>query len=268
VLHLEGGTVDLHDDNTVSIRELDIKWDKLDLCLGFDIPEICAGGWCIVSLPFVGCVLSMPEFCVFEGNPDIEFCLPVGGLITSEISITGSPLVKYFVDPSRTPAMSDLDAEDAGVPNKWQVFLDPAAVDIDVIDIADTLGDLLEEAVDLAIDILLSPFPGVVEDFVRAVLGPIIDLIRGVLDLPDDVGEWLTDLLGYRDSLGLFPELNTFAAAYFATNPLHEFEDPFPVLDADEDPDGVTLIPVKIPIEALTARVTDAELILEANVGA
>ncbi len=29
-LHLEGGTVDLRADNTVSVKELDIKWDKFD----------------------------------------------------------------------------------------------------------------------------------------------------------------------------------------------------------------------------------------------
>ena len=37
--HLEGGTLDLRADNTIEIKELDIKWDKLQVSLGLDIPE-------------------------------------------------------------------------------------------------------------------------------------------------------------------------------------------------------------------------------------
>ena len=40
--HLEGGTVDLRSNGTVSIKELDVKWDVLQVFVGFDIPE-----WCI-----------------------------------------------------------------------------------------------------------------------------------------------------------------------------------------------------------------------------
>src|SRR4030095_8073522 len=51
-LHLEDGSVELNDDNSVSIAELDIKWDRLKLCVGVDIPGFCIGGFCILPLPF------------------------------------------------------------------------------------------------------------------------------------------------------------------------------------------------------------------------
>lgn len=42
--HLEGGTVDLRADDTVSVGEIEVKWDLLDVWIGIDIPEICIGG--------------------------------------------------------------------------------------------------------------------------------------------------------------------------------------------------------------------------------
>ena len=38
-IHLENGSVDLRPDGTVQVKELDIKWDRLNLSLGIDIPE-------------------------------------------------------------------------------------------------------------------------------------------------------------------------------------------------------------------------------------
>ncbi len=260
-LHLKGGTIDLRDDNTVQVRELDIKWDTLQLCLGVDIPEICVGGFCIIPTPF-GCALRAPRICVFSADPDINFCLDLSGVITSEISITASPIIKYRVDPARTPGMADLDAEDANIPNKWQVFIDPVTLDIDVFDVADMVGDLLENAVNAAINGLLGFLPQWAKDLILAILGPIIDLIRAILDLPDDIGEWIADLLGV--SFGLFNLLLTFVADYFANKtPLHELEDPYPILPASGG-----LIPVKIPIRDLAVRVNTKEMILEGNVGA
>lgn len=262
-LHLEGGSVDLRDDNTIRIRELDIKWDTLAVSLGINIPEICVGGFCIIPNPFGGCLVRAPRLCVFSDNPDISFPLDLSDLITSEISVTARPIIKYRVDPGRTADMSDLDAEDAGVPNKWQLFIDPVTVDIDVFDVADIVGDLLEAAIDAAIDTLLGPLPGWAKDLARALLGPIPDLIRTLLDIGDDIGEWLSDLLGV--SLGLFNTIINFVADYFANRtPLVEFEDPYPILEADP---AVPLIPVKLPIRDLSTRITASELILEANVG-
>ena len=157
--------------------------------------------------------------------------------------------------------MSDLDAEDAGIPNQWQIFLVPGTVDVDVFDIADIVGDLLEQAVSAAIDSIL-PGPDWMKDIILDLLGPIIDLIRDILDLPDDIAEWFSDLLGVN--LGLLNSLVGFIASAVANDHPIPFEDPLPIMDAT--PGG--LIPVKIPIRNLTVSVTDDEMILGADVGA
>jgi len=259
--HLEDGTIELRNDNTIRISELDVEFDTLAVCLGIDIPEICVGGFCIIPNPFGGCILEAPEICVFSGDPDIEVCLDIGGIITSEISAVLAPLTKYSINPGRTPAMNDWDAKDAGVPNHWQLFVDPVSIDFDLFDIADIVGDLLEDALDAAIDVLLGPLPGWAKDLVKAILGPIIDLVRTILDFGDDLGEWLADILG--TSLGLFNIILTAIADYLAQDrPLFEVEDPVQLL-----PGTAVLIPVLIPVEFIGVRVTEDELFLEADIG-
>jgi hypothetical protein len=258
-LHLENGDVDLHADDTVSIDELDIKWDHLGVGFGIDIPELCFGGWCIIP-GFWGCVLRMPKICVFDDDPDISVPLDLGGLVTSEVSIAARPETRYYVDPNRPPGLTPIQAENAGVPNKWQIFLLPTTVDVDPIDIADSVGDLLEHAVDAAIDAIL-PGPNWLRDAIHTILGPVIDLIRDLLDIPDDIGEWLSELL--NTSLGLLNLITTAILDYFASqNALREFEDPYPILPASGG-----LIPVKIPVADLNVRVTDDEMVVEADVG-
>lgn len=267
-IKLEGGTVDLRNDNTIKVSELDIKATTLQVGIGFDIPEICIGGWCI-PMPWPIPDICLPKICAFSANPDININLDLSGIWTMELSLTASPVIKYRIDPGRTPAMTDLDAEDTGVPNKWQLFIDPVTVDIDLFDIADIVGNLLENAVRNAIDGLLGFLPGWIKDLILAILGPIIDLIRWILDIPDDIGEWLSDLLGV--SLGLFNVIVNAIADYFAAKtPLYEFEDPFPIEFVDSLPFSppVPLIPVKIPIRDLSVNINDVEMVLEANVGA
>lgn len=259
--HLEGGTVDLRADNTVRVAELDIKWDTLSAWFGIDIPEICVGGWCVIPTPW-GCAVRLPRICAFSANPDITIPLDLSGLLTSEVSFIGSLVTNYFVDPARTPSMDYLDAQVAGIPNLWQIFLDPESVDIDVFDVADIVGDLLEDAIDFAVDTLLGPLPGWAKDLIKAILGPVVDLVRAILDLPDDIAEWISDLLG--TSLGLLNTIATVILDYLASqNALVEFEDPYPIL-----PSAAGLIPVKIPIEDLQVVVTEDEMIVTAEVGA
>lgn len=263
-LHLDGGSINLRDDNAISISELDIKWDRLKLCIGVDIPGFCIGGFCLIPIPFNGCLLRAPEICLFQGNPDFEFCLDLSGVITSEVSVTARPLVRYRVDPNRTPTMTDLDAEDANVANMWQLFLDPITVDVDIVDIADTVGDLIENAIDNFVDVVLGPLPDWAKDLVRAILGPIDDLVRTLLDIGDDIDEWLTNLLGV--SLGLFDTIIQFVTDYFANRePLFSFEDPFEILEGDP---SVPLNPVKIPLRDVAVTINSTELVVETNVGA
>jgi hypothetical protein len=258
--HLHGGSLDLRDDDSVLLSEIDIKWDTLELCFGIDIPEICVGGFCIIPTPW-GCALRAPKICAFSDNPDISFCLELGGLITSEVSGSFTPLMKYRVDPGRTAAMNDWDARDANVPSRWQAFINPVWVDVDLIDIADTVGDLLDGLINAAVDGLLGFLPGWARDLIKAILGPVVDLVRDILDIGDDLQEWLSDLLG--TSLGLFNMIAQLVADYFANKtPLLELEDPYPAMKGDAQ--HVDLL---IPIEFLGVRVNTDELILEGDIG-
>lgn len=259
---LEGGNVDLQNNGTVLIDELDVVYDPLSLTLGVDIDEICVGGFCIIWVPIAGCILRAPRICVFDDNPDITLPLNLSGLITSEISGAFRINTRYFVDPNRTPGMTNLDAEDAGVPNMWQFMLDPVWLDIDLIDISDTVGNILDAAIDNAVDALLWFLPGWARDLVKAILGPVVDVVRAILDIFDDIDEWLSNLLGV--SIGLFDWVATIVADYFADKfPLFEFEDPYPILDY-----AGPLIPVKVPIRDVAVAINTDEMILTANVGA
>ena len=103
--------------------------------------------------------------------------------------------------------------------------------------------------------------PGWAKNLIKAILGPVVDLVRAILDIGDDIDEWLSDLLGV--SLGVFDLIITLVADFFAAKfPLLEIEDPFPIL-----PYSGSLIPVKLPIEELGVNINDDELVLTATVG-
>lgn len=269
--HLEGGSVDLRADNTVQIKELDIKWDKLDLSLGIDIPEIVIGGFCIIPNPFGGCILRAPKISIFSDDPDISVTLPLGNLITSELSVTGSLLSKYAVNPARPAGMNDWDAQEANpsLASHWQIFIDPQFLDVDIFDIADIVGDLLENAINSAIDNLLGFLPGWARDLIKSILGPIIDLIRGILDIADDIQEWISDLLNV--SFGILDFIVQLVADYFAAKyPIHQIEDPYPILETSTNPNPgfpSSIVPVKIPVRDLKVFNNDQEMVIEGNVG-
>jgi hypothetical protein len=259
-IRLKDGTVDLRGDNTVSVKELDIDPVVFKGFVGIDIPEICIGGFCIIPSPW-GCILRAPRICVFDDDPDISLSLDLAPLLRAEVSFIGSLVTQYFVNPARPPGMDYLMAEDLGLENQWQIFVDTESVDFDLFDFADIAGDILEAALDAAIDTLLGPLPGWAKDLVKAIFGPLIDLVRAVLDLPDDIQEWLSDLFG--TSLGLIDLLAQVVLDYLAReHPINVIEDPFPMLDSTGG-----LIPVKVPLTDFAVRVTDDEMIAEANIG-
>ena len=235
--HLDGGDVDFRADNTVSIDELDIQWEKLDVDIGIDLKEFCLPEICI---PFTD--ICTPSPCIFSGDPDLLIPLHIPAVFNSEVSVNLRPKVYYGVGP----------------PNKWMAFLEPVGpVDVDLIDVADTVGDLLEDLIDAAVDALGLP------DWAADVLGgSVVDTIRFLLDIGDDVGEWLADLV--FSTLGVSLSIEELLAEYFLEDAaIFELADPVPVLPAD-----APLIEVTVPIEFIGVRVVDTEMILEADVGA
>lgn len=284
--HFEPGTIDLRDDpDQIKLSEFDVLWDTFDLSLAIDIPEICIGGFCIVPW-FTGCAVRAPEICLFEGGPEIDITLPLGGLFRSEVSVLGEFSIAYGT--YRDPGDDYLDAQDAEatrleqvaaieaagndppdallVPkvNSWDVSVWPETVDIDLIDVADTVADLLDDAIDAVIDGLLGWLPGWAKDVLKAIFGTFTDIVRTVLDIGDDFGEWLSDLIGV--SLDLFGFIVEVLYEFFVDNPIFRIEDPYPILEADTSFDP-PLIPVKIPIEELVVDVEETEVVLRASIG-
>lgn len=257
-LHLEDGSIQLNDDNTVEVRHLKIVWDTLKVQICFNLPGGCYGGWCIIPDPWNGCLVGVPKICL--GGP---VCVPLdlSGLVSEVNDFKANLKPVYFVDPARTPGESDLDAEFAGHPNKWRIFIDPVFVHIDPIDVPASVANIIENIVRDAIESLFPVLPGFIVDALLAAIGPILDLVKSVLGIVGEINEWISDLLMNRfDLLGL---IETALADYFAEKtPLYEFEDPYPVFDAEAG-----LIPVKIPIRNLASNVNSKEMIVTADIG-
>ena len=236
--HLANGSVSFQSDGTIKIDELDIKWDKLDVTFGLNIPKFC------IEVPVP--VLYPPFYemvtlgCLFDKNPDLSFTLHLPTGFTSEISANAGIKTYYGL----------------GTPNEWLVYMTPSRVDFDFIDYADTIGDILDTALNAAINAL--GLPSWADPFVDS----LVDLVRGLLDIPDDIGEWLQNLI--FDTLGVETTIETYIAIWLADSmPIFTLEDPKEVMKAEGN-----LIPVKIPIEYLGATVDDNELTLILDVGA
>lgn len=104
--------------------------------------------------------------------------------------------------------------------------------------------------------------PDWAKDLIWALIGPVVDLIISVLGIIGEISDWISDLLGKQfDIIGL---IETAVSQYFASQyPIYELEDPFPIL-----PKTGILIPVKIPIRNLAAKINSKEMIVQAEVGA
>lgn len=257
---LSGGNLTLNTDNTMELQDVDIIFNPLDFKLCLDLPGFCIPSFCIVPDPWNGCLVGFPGFCI--GGP-VCVDLNLSGLTSQITDLKASLLPKYYVDPARQPGWTDLDAELNGHSNQWQIYIDPVWVNISPIDVPATIDNILTNAIENAINNLFpSWLPGWAVDIIMAFLGPLTDLIAGLLGITTSIAEWLSNLLG--NVFGLLGILETAIADYFASKyPLFPFEDPFPILQA-----AGGLIPVKIPIRNLTASINSSEMIVRADVGA
>jgi hypothetical protein len=258
-LHLAGGMFQMNDDNTLEVSDMDIVFDTLKVSLCFNLPGFCVPSFCLVPDPWNGCLVGFPGFCI--GGP---ICAPLdlSGLVSEISDIKANLVAKYYVDPARLAGWSDLDAEFNGHPNKWQIYINPVSVLVDPIDIPATVENLLENVVTNLINNLLSGLPGFVKDIILAFLGPILDLVKGILGIVGSVSDFLSNLLG--NLFGLVGLIETAVADYLANQfPIYQFEDPYPILPATGG-----LIPVKIPIRNLGSVVNSKEMVVTADVGA
>jgi hypothetical protein len=260
--HLEGGTIDLRNDNTISVREVDIRWDRLRFILSINIPEICVGGGCI-NMPWPIPDICLPRVCVFSGNPDVSLSPDLAAFVAQEVSFTGNVVARYF-DTSIPLPSPDLCAPIRIEPlpdhNQWHIHIDPETIDVDLFDFPDIVGNLIEDALSDAIRAIIPG--GFVRDIILAIIGGIADFIRFLLDIPDEIEEWLSDL--FNVSFGLLDFIGTLVLDFFSScNPIYAIDDPYELLPAEGG-----LIPVRIPLRNLSVRVNDVEMVAEVDIGA
>jgi hypothetical protein len=194
----------------------------------------------------------------------VSVTVDLAPLVKHELSLVARPLIQHF-DPA-TAAIAKhcqqlhtaLDIDDTKP--QWRVFCDPQTIDLDPFDFADTVGDLFEQALTDAVDALLPHGP--VRDLILAAIGSVADLLRTLLDIPDDISEWLSDL--FNVSFGVFNLILQFVADFFGKCvSFFQLDDPYPMF-----PKTSELAEVMVPIQHLTATVSDVELVVTADIGA
>lgn len=254
-VRLEGGTIDMNNSpDEISISELDVVYDPLSVNLGIDIPEMTIGGFCLFWIPIKGCILRAPKLTLFEANPDINIPLNLSGLIESEISGAFDLKVKYFDNPA-SQAMNIYQAHEAGKADEWRLHLDPIWLDLDIIDVSDTVGNILNSLVDKLVNTLFGGLPDWVKDVFSWLLGGLVDIVKGILDFADDIDEWISGLLG--QSFGLLDFILQQVADYFANKyPVYKIENPYPLFGNPE---------VLLPIQSLKVDIADTEIVMTAN---
>jgi len=297
-LKLTGGSIDLTNTGRVHFDELHLTYDPLILNLGIDLPTIPIGGECILPTPW-GCSVRLPEIDLFDANPDISIPINLSNTIVSEFSgeftVSDSKQVlvaKGSLRPHAAHFSPDTSNEirdrfrstvgtipflptsavngiaDAFVPfvksnlaDKWQFFLHDVWHNLELISISDTAANILRNLTDFIIDKILAPVPSIVRGVVKAILNPIFDAIAAVLDIPDDILEWLSSQL--QISFGLFDLLAQLIINFVGSMvPFYQFEDPFPMI---EDSSG--LLPVLVPVENVSVVVNDDEFVMSADIG-
>jgi hypothetical protein len=264
-LFLKGGSIELRDDGTIRLRELDARWDKLDFSLAVKLPDISFGGG-VVEVP-LGSIL-LPGTGIFSGGKTVTFTVRLAPFVEHELSLVASPLIQHF-DPATTVIgkhCQDLHTA-LGIDDtkpQWRIFCDPQTIDFDLFDFADTVGDLFEDAFTDALDAALPR--GLLHDLILAGIGSIADLLRTLLDIPDDISEWLSDL--FNVSLGVFNLILQFVADFFGKCiSFFQLDDPYPMFPKTVEK-GVELPDVTVPLEHLAATVSDVELVVTADIGA
>jgi hypothetical protein len=232
---LANGDLDLLADGHVQVTELDIVWHTLDFTFWFYVPEVCVGGWC-VETPWPWPDICFPEWCLFGVWIGVPLNMPADG-IHSEVSGTFDLLVLH-------------------PPDVWKIILDPdGPIDVDVFDLADSIGPLFHNALEDGLNGLLF-VPDWVIDFLWDLIGePVEWLLSTVLDIGDDLQEWLESVLGIN--VGLENVLASSVLSLLDDFVLKEIKEPYELLPAS-GPNP----PVKVRFSSLTIGNTDDELVV------
>lgn len=256
-VRLEGGKIDLKNaPDEIKLSELDVVYDPLNVALEVDIPEVCVGGFCIIPKPWGGCFLRAPRLCLFSANPDIRIPLNLDGLIESEIS-GGFTIETVYYDNPAGNGLNPYQAYTADALDKWRFHLKVRWIDLDLIDISDTVGNIFDRIIDNFINNIFGWLPRWARNILGWLLDGISGIIRGILDITDDFDEWLSDLLGV--SFGLFDFIAQEVGNYLSSkNHLFQIDTPYPIMGGP--------IPVLLPITNVSTDITNDEIVLSVDI--
>lgn len=235
-IHIDGaGDIDFEDGNTFLLKELLIGWDQLILRLGFDLPTITIGRFCLLRMPESSpiapgeCIVVFPGATLFSGAPDI-----------GPLKVDLGPIIQYIV--TEISGRYSISLAKSG--NKLKLNASASAMDVDPISVQDTFGKLpliLQGAVALAVSKTLSVVPQAwMVDMVLGFLGfpTLTTFFLNLLDIEDSAEEWLMDKLNVSigiDNLIYQAIFNSVAErkGLFEIDDPYSFFDPFKLQSAD-----------------------------------
>jgi hypothetical protein len=268
-IHIEGaGDIDFEDGNTFLLKELEIGWDKLILRLGFDLPTVKIGKFCVLRVPhdspFLAdeCLFEFPGGELFKGAPDI-----------GPVKLNLNAIVPYIV--TEISGRYRIDIRKDGSYQK--VYAEVQAIDVDPISISDTFGKLpaiLQAGVVVAAAQMLKLVPQAwLLDAALGLLGfpTVTSFLLDLLDIEDDVEEWLMDKLNL--SIGIDNLLyQIIFAEVLKKDELFKIEDPYPfVPETKANPADYGGFPGPAPsgpkftIPSVAAPVLNASAVFDAN---
>jgi hypothetical protein len=219
---VKAADIDFEDTDTFLVSELDIAWDKLILRLGFDIPTVTVGKVCLFRMPddapFLAgeCLAEFPGADLFTAEPDI-----------GPIKINLNAIITYVV--SEFSGRYKIRLENRS--GKLVLLAEAQATDIDPISINDTFGNLptiLQAAIAAAAASYVKANPPAwLIDAGLGLLGfpSITELLLDLLDIEDDVEEWLMDVL--NEPIGLDNFVYQCILNAVLDKPIFEIPDPY-----------------------------------------
>ncbi|HEY5159575.1 MAG TPA: hypothetical protein VII83_00760 [Gaiellaceae bacterium] len=254
--------ITLNDDNTLSVSNLKVLWDKLDVTIGIDLPTWTIGGFCIIPdlVHKGGCNLRAPTVTLFGANPDITLPpLKLDGFINSEITINTSVATAHVTNANRTSGESDYDAHVNQHANEWQLKIHPRHVNVLPIEIDDSVAAVFKAEFSQALNSLPAP----VRDMILAIFGGVEWLIEHILGIVGEISDWLVQQLSVPH--GLLDAIETKIIDHFEEKFTRTLtEDPRLLMKPDP---AKSLGPLMLPIAALSLTINSHEIVAEGKVG-
>jgi len=231
-IHVVGaGDIDFEDGNTFLLKELDIAWDKLIIRLGFDIPTVEIGKFCVFRVPddspfWAGeCLWEFPGGSLFDDEPDI-----------GPLKINLNAIITYIVTEISGRFQISLVKDG----DKLKLKADVQALDVDPISINDTFGKLpaiMQAAIAGGAAAWVASNPGSwLLDVALGILGlpSLTEVLLDLLDIEDDIQEWLMDKLNF--SIGVPNLIYQAILDEILSTTMFEIPDPYeflPTFDVD-----------------------------------